>query len=48
VLLTWRNAPDVVRKYDKMDVSRAWTTCFRENYREAALTAWRTFPAGDN
>jgi ABC-type Fe3+ transport system substrate-binding protein len=34
--LTWRNAPDVTKKYDKLDVTREWTKFFRQSYRKAA------------
>ena len=36
VELTWRNAPEITKKYDKLDVTREWTKFFRDSYRKAA------------
>jgi iron(III) transport system substrate-binding protein len=36
VEVTWRNAPDVVRKYEKIEYTRAWTIFYRDQYRAAA------------
>ncbi|HEY0009199.1 MAG TPA: hypothetical protein VGB55_10785, partial [Tepidisphaeraceae bacterium] len=36
VPLTWRTAPDIVRAYDSLEYSRAWTAAFREQYRKVA------------
>jgi len=35
VTLTWRNAPETIRKYDKLEISRKWTAYFRASYRDA-------------
>jgi len=35
VTLNWRTAPDVVKKYDKLEYTRKWTIFFRDNYRAA-------------
>lgn len=32
--LTWRNAPGIMKKYDKIEVVREWTGFYRENYRK--------------
>ena len=33
--LNWRTAPDVVKRYDKLEYTRKWTIVFRDNYRAA-------------
>ena len=35
VVITWRTAPDIVKKIDKMEYTRTWTLFFRENYKKA-------------
>jgi ABC-type Fe3+ transport system substrate-binding protein len=40
--LTWRNAPDIVKRYDTIDVMREWVEAFRRNYREAASMAGKS------
>jgi ABC-type Fe3+ transport system substrate-binding protein len=35
VSIDWRNAPDVVKKYDRLEYTRKWTISFRDNYRAA-------------
>ncbi|MDB5321953.1 MAG: iron transporter substrate-binding protein [Phycisphaerales bacterium] len=35
VTLNWRTAPDVLKKYDKLEYTRKWTIAFRDNYRAA-------------
>lgn len=37
--LTWASAPALVKKYPRLEYLRAWTACFRENYRAAAALA---------
>jgi iron(III) transport system substrate-binding protein len=32
VSINWRNAPDVVKKYDKLEYTRKWTIFYRDNY----------------
>lgn len=36
IVVNWRSAPDVLKKNDKMDVTREWTKFFRDSYRKAA------------
>lgn len=35
VMLTWRNAPDIGRRYDALDYMREWTEFYRAGYRKA-------------
>lgn len=35
VEITWRNAPDIPRRYDRMEYMRKWTEAFRAQYRDA-------------
>jgi hypothetical protein len=35
ITLTWRTAPDVLKKYDKLEYTRKWTIAFRDSYRAA-------------
>ena len=35
VNLTWSNAPEVMKKFDKLEISRQWTAFFRESYKAA-------------
>ena len=35
VEVTWRNAPDVVKRYEKIEYTRRWTIFYRDAYREA-------------
>jgi ABC-type Fe3+ transport system substrate-binding protein len=35
VSVTWRTAPDISKKYDKLEYTREWTIFFRNSYREA-------------
>jgi ABC-type Fe3+ transport system substrate-binding protein len=35
VEVNWRTAPDISKKYDRLDYTRAWTIFFRDNYRAA-------------
>lgn len=35
VQLTWRNAPDMFKTYDRLEVIRTWTAFFRQSYRQA-------------
>ena len=35
VTITWRTAPDISKKYDKLEYTREWTLFFRESYRKA-------------
>lgn len=37
--LTWRSAPGIMKKYDKLEVMRAWTEFFRRSYAEAGRKA---------
>ncbi|MBN1268480.1 MAG: ABC transporter substrate-binding protein [Kiritimatiellae bacterium] len=37
--LTWRSAPDMTKKHDRMECLRAWTEFYRESYREAKRMA---------
>ena len=39
VVLTWRAAPDILKKYDKLEYARAWTAFFRNSYDEAKRLA---------
>lgn len=32
ITLTWRTAPDVLKKYDKLEYTRKWTIAFRDSY----------------
>jgi ABC-type Fe3+ transport system substrate-binding protein len=36
VMLDWRTAPDIRRKYDSLEYMRAWTEKFREQYHDIA------------
>ena len=40
--LTWRSALDIQRKTERFDYLRAWTACFRRNYREAERLAQKS------
>ncbi len=42
--LTWRNAPDVLRRHERLDVLRDWTAFFRAQYRAAEAAARRGAP----
>jgi iron(III) transport system substrate-binding protein len=33
--VTWRTAPDIIKKTEKMEYTRTWTLFFRENYKNA-------------
>ncbi len=35
IMLNWRTAPDVIKRYDKLEYTRKWTIFFRESYRAA-------------
>ena len=35
VTITWRTAPEISKKYDKLEYTREWTIYFRESYRKA-------------
>jgi len=35
IQVTWRNAPDLIKKYEKLEYTRKWTRFFRDNYRNA-------------
>jgi hypothetical protein len=35
VSITWRTAPDIGKKYDKLEYTREWTIFFRDSYRKA-------------
>jgi ABC-type Fe3+ transport system substrate-binding protein len=35
VPITWRTAPDISKKYDKLEYTREWTIFFRDSYRKA-------------
>jgi spermidine/putrescine-binding protein len=37
--VNWRDAPDIFKKGDKMEIGRRWTRFFRENYRKAEAEA---------
>jgi len=37
--VTWASAPDLVRRYSAMELSREWTLFFRNSYREALQAA---------
>ena len=37
--LTWRSALEIQNKYERFEYLRAWTACFRRNYREAEKLA---------
>ena len=39
VPLTWRTAPDIPRRYDRLEYMRKWTQSFRTQYRAAAAAA---------
>jgi ABC-type Fe3+ transport system substrate-binding protein len=39
VKIDWRTAPEMSRRYDKLDYTREWTKAFRESYRKAAEVA---------
>ncbi len=36
---TWASALDIAKRHDRLDYLRAWTDCFRRNYRAAATAA---------
>jgi hypothetical protein len=38
VEITWRTAPDIGKKYDKLEYTREWTIFFRESYNKARAT----------
>jgi iron(III) transport system substrate-binding protein len=40
VAVNWRNAPDVIKKYDKLEYTRKWTIFYRDNYRAAAKAVY--------
>ena len=35
VKITWRTAPDIGKKFDKLEYTREWTIFFRDSYRKA-------------
>jgi iron(III) transport system substrate-binding protein len=35
VQITWRTAPDLIKKYEKLEYTRKWTQFFRQNYYKA-------------
>jgi hypothetical protein len=37
--LTWANAREITRKYDRLAYMQEWTACFRKNYRQACAMA---------
>lgn len=37
--LTWASALDIAKRHDRLDYLRAWTDCFRRNYRAAQQAA---------
>ncbi|HEY7118923.1 MAG TPA: ABC transporter substrate-binding protein, partial [Tepidisphaeraceae bacterium] len=39
VEITWRAAPDISKKYDKLEYTRQWTIAFRKSYRAAERIA---------
>jgi hypothetical protein len=39
VEITWPAAPDLLKKHDRLELTREWTKAFRENYRRARRLA---------
>jgi len=37
VAVTWRTAPDIPKRYDKLEYTRVWTIFFRESYARAKV-----------
>ena len=44
VRIDWRTAPEMSRRYEKLDYTREWTKAFRESYRKAYEVARASRP----